>query len=404
MPDLTLIHLVSEQTMQNLLPVMALRPRRVVQVVSQRQVSQGRSANLANAVTALGRTLFYRQFAPEFLPLVVVPADSPTVAESMAAVARCLQQYPKAVVNLTGATKLMSIGAWEAARAAGIPVLYCGTSDRRFVVEPPGGLAGLPTFDRLAAMLTVEAVMAAHGTAFGEWRFEPVNKDLIAFGQKVFQIRSEASDEIRAYDGQLRQHFRCGRNERLPDSKKDLRALHAKPLPVPTGRGPRALLEAAAEARLLRRGAPGQYFPTCAPERGDLEHLSNLLEGSWFELHILGLARQSPRLVDLHWSVQPRRQELAAFGETDIVCIDTTVAGLHVVSCKTSLSGRQPLEHMEALAQRRRDLGGSHARATLCVLHAPDGTRERVQRWGALLGIRVLIGDEIMAAFLGSPP
>jgi CRISPR-associated protein Cas1 len=202
--------------------------------------------------------------------------------------------------------------------------------------------------------------MAAHGTPPLQWVSTACTPDLLAFGREAFAIRAACGPEsrdpgLRDYDARLREHFHCGRNDRLPEARKELAALRDKPLPVASSPSATRLLEAAVKARLLRRGTPGQFLPTCAPERHALEHLANLLEGTWFELYVLDLAQRCPDLVDLHWSVRPKHQELAAFGETDIVGVDTQAIGLRVISCKTSLGGRQPLEHMEALAQRSRD-------------------------------------------------
>jgi hypothetical protein len=51
---------------------------------------------------------------------------------------------------------------------------------------------------------------------------------------------------------------------------------------------------------------------------------------------------------------------------------------------------------LEALAQRRRDMGGTFAKATLAVLTMPDS---KSINWARLLNVELLIGDDITRAF-----
>ncbi len=393
----TLIHLVSEQTLQNLFPTLALQPARVLQIRSADPRFEDAPDRLAKAARLLQQNPVYGHFQPDFQPPVVLDSPSPGVAETRKAVAECLCRFPDAVVNYTGGTKLMSIGAWEAAVAAGVPTPYCDTRERRFVLDPPTAFPALPRFDQLAATLTVGAVMAAHGTQRHAWDSEPVNDDLLRFGQTAWRIWSSAYDVLVQYASKLREHFRR-KNNRLPQSRKDLDALAAAPLPAP-GSDPgaaqvTAYLDAAVAAGLLRRGAAERdYLPACPPERRELERLSNLLDGSWLELYLAGLLLKTPdRYADVHWSVRPRDQRQSAFGETDVICVDLAATALHIFSCKRAVS--RPLEHLEALSQRRRDLGGGLAQATLCIFR-PSGDGEQLQRWGRLLDIEVLPGERI---------
>ena len=100
----TLVQIVSRQTMPNLLAAMAVRPERIVHVCTPAMKSA--SSNLSRAYSDAG------------LQVQVVEKDV-AVHSAMSEVFECVKgvaaECPDAVVNFTGGTKLMSIGAYGAA-------------------------------------------------------------------------------------------------------------------------------------------------------------------------------------------------------------------------------------------------------------------------------------------------
>jgi hypothetical protein len=386
----TLLHLVSEQTMQNLLPILALRPKRVIQVRSRAQKFHQAAENLKNAVAAMRKTIFYRDLNPEFVE-VVIDEESPSVDSSRSEVAEHLARCPDAIVNLTGGTKQMSIGAYLAANNAFR--LYCDTAIRQFIPVGQQPLPTHPPFEQIAASLTVEAVMAAHGVPPDNWKFDRATDPLRAVGRAGYAARQADLESFRAFAETVRRHFRDEKG-RIPQSVPKLRELIAKPIPAASP-ALHPFLEAVAAAGLLKRRGAGEFVPGVAPNRQDVERLANLLDGSWLELYVVDLLTQhTDRWSDPHWSVEPRRPAEVVFGETDVVCVNVAACALQIISCKTTL--HQPLETLEALTQRRRDMGGTFAKATLAVLTMPDS---KSANWARLLNVELLIGDEITRAF-----
>jgi hypothetical protein len=391
-----LLQLVSEQTMQNLLPLLALKPRIVVQVRSRDDKFHQAAENLRNAVLSLAKTPQYQGYNPEFFE-IVIDESSPGAEAVRRKIGETLSLWPGAVVNITGGTKLMSIGAWLAAEYQQETVLYCDTQERRFSLMGRGGHPVLPSFQSVAASLTVEAVMAAHGIPFGDWKFDEGTPALIEFGRRAFDLKTSCNDLFvspTGYNEAIRRHFRP-EGGRLSNRPAELKSLLQTPLPEPTGPAIHDFLAAAESAGLLWRNADGKFLPKCEPRRSALERIANLLDGSWLELYALNLLETSNgRFIDSHWSVEPLRQHEAPFGETDLVCVDTHYSSLRIISCKTTL--KQPLDHLAALSERRRDMGGSHAKTTLALLSAPDDAAvRRLKNWGRLLTVEVLIGQEI---------
>lgn len=390
---LTLIQLVSEQTMQNLLPILALRPKVVVQVRSRPDRFHHAARNLEQAVAAIRQTLLYRDLQPEFHE-VVIEADSPTVEQTCDKIRQALNRWPHAVLNLTGGTKLMSLGAWTAV-ADQHPVLYCDTAERRFLTIGRKPLPTLQPFEQVAASLTVAAVMAAHGVLPDNWKFDQPTEALRAVGRAGFACRKADEQAFHAFGQVVRKHFR-GESNRIPSAPGQLRSLVSKPLP-PAAPPIQPFLDTVVAAGLLEKRHDGLY-PKVEPRRDKVEQLANLLDGSWLELYVVDLLCQHTDLwSDPHWSVEPRRVEEAAFGETDVICVNVSAAALQIISCKIAL--RQPLETLEALAQRRRDLGGLFAKATLAVLSVQPNEHAKLTSWARLLNVELLVGDEITRTF-----
>ena len=124
--NLTLVQLISEQPMPNLLPILRLRPKRLIHITTPKTRSQ--SDHLLRAAHAAG-------IKPE-IELVQL-SDMPGISEVFEEVNQLLIQMNEAdescVVNFTGGTKLMSIGAYAAALTQKVPSLYVDGADARFV-------------------------------------------------------------------------------------------------------------------------------------------------------------------------------------------------------------------------------------------------------------------------------
>jgi hypothetical protein len=402
---MTLLHLVSEQTMQNLLPLLALRPARVIQLVSNGEKYEAAARHIEDAAREADIDATFQPYRLE--------SAFPDVAVTRQALKQLLSVFPEAVVNVTGGTKLMCIGAFLGTGEFPVPMLYCDTDRQEFIPLGKYPLPGMPSFAETARQLTVRVVMAAHGKAPSAWRFDTADPAALEFGRKAFDLRWRRRHEFRACDFSrcLRNFFRADRGK-VPSDPGRLNALcradlcEALPDPVP----PVALdfLEAARAAQFVEATAGGgfQLAPPKPnhPLRDHVEKLVNLLDGSWFELTVLDLVRRSAEFADPHWSVEPLRsaahEEAQSFGETDVVCLGLPQGNLQVISCKTSLE--KPLEHLEALRERSHNLGGRYAKAALAVLFARREQEEELRRWGRLLGVEILIGDETLRRF-GSP-
>ncbi|MEI7940330.1 MAG: hypothetical protein WCK27_26915 [Verrucomicrobiota bacterium] len=127
-----IIQVVGDQTVQNLLPIMALHPSKIIQVRSRDTIPTTRfkdaADNLCSAVAHLKEEPGFDNYRPN-ISTEIIEQTSPGIENTRSVVASLLAVHQGALVNFTGATKLMSIGAYQAAAALGAPSLYCDTQE-----------------------------------------------------------------------------------------------------------------------------------------------------------------------------------------------------------------------------------------------------------------------------------
>lgn len=382
---LALIQLISEQTMQNLVPVLALKPSCVIQIRSRPQKFAASAHQLKDAVAAMRGTPLYVDLQPTFADEILAE-DSPSVETTRHVVARLLTEHPGAVVNVTGGTKLMSLGALEAVRLAeaalGATAIYCDTQARRFVWLHGKPAMALPEFEQLAATLTLEGVLAAHGVSPDKLRSVRPTTEQMAFAHGVHELRMRQGDAVARFARRLRDQLHPGNRE---ISKSAIDGVLASGLPGPDNDTEHEYLKLAGEAGLLSE-RDGKWFyrltgNTLRAEdrvRAALD-INKALLGGWFELHVYDRMAASGRFTDLRTEVQSRDRSQQAIGETDIMGIDLKQLGLVFVSCKLSdefLS--KPLEHVFATRHRALEFGGTFAQTLFCVRQFRDPNKQRI--------------------------
>lgn len=408
MQPTTLIQLVGDQTVQNLLPVMALRPARIIQLRSRDLPGKTRFKDAAaNFESAVGQ-LFLEAASKGYKPEVVteeIADTSPSIEKTRSVIAQKLAATPGSIMNFTGATKLMSIGAHQAASALGAPSIYCDTQEQRFTDGSTGKLDSWPDFAATSSALTVPLLMAAHGKNFGEWRHDIPTDTLKAYGLVAFGLRRKHWGALDGFNKALRLFF-YRRNGKLPSAEEELRKLIGEALPasVSATEPGQQLLDAAASANILAK-KDSNYFIVARSAKWDVERVANLLIGTWLELAVLAMLERHPRYQNPLWSVAPKKTHDTDFGEMDLVCVDQRTASLRYLSCKAVLD-RPPLEHLEAVGDRAHRVGGSHAASTLVLFHAFDqGQEQTIARYAKRLRMDAAIGpDKIVSEFNHSSP
>ncbi len=155
-----IISLVSEQRMQNIIPVfqkgMDVGKVWLVRSTDADEPNSRFARALQNTKDALSKKVAV------YVENLSVGAYG--IAETKQVVETLIQMEPRdsIVVNFTGGTKCMSIGAYLAARDAQVAALYVDTANEKLVWFYPDGQVREEGFD-LAGRLTVDVYLSANG-------------------------------------------------------------------------------------------------------------------------------------------------------------------------------------------------------------------------------------------------
>lgn len=402
---LALIQLISEQTMPNILPVLRLRPTKLVHLVTRRTAV--RSACIVEAAREAGQE-------PDLE--IVHLSSMPAMAETFNAVREAIRETRGAgidpVVNFTGGTKLMSIGAYAAAlhRDHAASSLYVDTDDQRFVDGGTGeGLARLLegdfTFTPLYDRLTVNLIAVANGresvTAGRNWRpLAPLARHLLDHPTE----EQSAHDAVCGKDGILDQ----GKAPRSPEDWLAAvdREFH---LPAEVARlaaeaglvrhfgagacrlpeGSRQEMEALCAARTRHEQIPDYDRRRVAATEG-IQHSLNFLTGAWWEVIVADAVDRCGLFRDLHWSASVG-ERFGASLEEDLLAVDGVQIALF--SCKRGGEKSRLLPHLEELQARARSIGGQFTRRFLAVYRRPS---RRV--WDSIVSRARQLGTTVLSA------
>lgn len=403
MPSLTLIQLISEQTIQNLLPILRLKPRRLIHLVTPRTAA--RSAFLLAAARAAGIDP-----GMETIPLSAMPG----IPESFQAVGEVLDKAKsdgQCVVNFTGGTKLMSIGAFAAAQTRKIPSLYVDTQDACFTdggtsTEMTELLAGDWSFTPIRNQLRVDVLGIANGVSriTGGKPWHP----LLPLAEYLFDHPVEEAAAHAAWHGPAG----IFPNGREPREAKDWLPVFDRPVLLPV-----TVARLAIDAGFVRPGPSegevllpdsthdemkriveqhvadfnARYFRAVAP----IQHAVAFLTGGWWEVIVCDAAHKSGLFRDLRWSVQVGERN-GLDTEEDVLGVDGVE--LLYINCKRGGLKARLLPLLEEIRARAATIGGAFNRRFLAVLQTPQGKfAANLRQQASRLGIRILTRENIHA-------
>lgn len=374
---LALIQLISEQTMQNLVPLLALKPARVFHLATPKTAA--RSANIVEAARQAQVVT-----EPEDIRLTEMPSIPETSRAVIRSMAEAKAQGLVPVVNFTGGTKLMSLGASEAAMREQAVSLYVDTDHQQFLDGHTGPklnsvLGDDFSFTPLQKALTVNAMAAANGrqrvTGGRDWNpYLPMAQHLLG----------NRNDETAAWPAVHGGNGLCP-NAREPRRAADWLPLLDKPILLPPRVGDLAL-----EAGVVR--ADGAALHLAAATRPQLEELSRaersalqnyfdavrpvqfalgFLAGGWWEVAVVDAAARSGQFRDLRWSVNIGERQGGFDPEEDIVGVD----GVQIAyfSCKRGGLKARLVPLLDELDNRARSIGGQFTRRFLAIYLPPVG-------------------------------
>ena len=376
MADKVLVCLISDQHVPNLLSVHHLRPDRLVLVVSGQMAARKMDSYFAQALAHGGLS-----YVPHVCQIDLEDSVEQTYQVLRAAHAELAPSHPGAewIVNYTGTTKPMSIGAYEFAREIGAQPLYVSFDRPNLLLYPaadPGGRT-----ERCAHELGVREFLAGYG--FDDRRPETSHLASAAFARATWE---------------------CARVLASRDDDEDVLVLTKEEHAQARDRGLDLLPRHTAQLAGAVKAALAARFTLTDGAAGVTGHINSnagiFLTGGWLEVFLFGL-------LDRHATALGCSDvRLGVLAGKDRVQNDLDVAfmrefGLTWIECKTGKQAHDPAAEarfkVEAVTGQFRAL---RARAILAstsnnILHANGAIKPSVAWRAELCQYRIVARDGI---------
>lgn len=386
----SILQFSSDNVLANLLPVIALRPTRILHLRTEDKAEEQATTLFRQVLQTLAQEPDFKGWQPKFVDQVI--KTTPEVSATKEAIAGVLLANPGMGVNFSGGGTLLSVGAYLAAMLLNRSSVHCDAATLRLSDGRTG--RALPAADgrELVKKFSLRLWLALEGRNLSDWRGEKAPDALRAFGLKAYELRNQHWGVLDQFNKSLRAHF-FSQNDRLPTSAEDLTTLLVKPLPAAASSSEpgRQLLAAAKAAGLIREDKL-----IAQATRRSIERTLGLITHGWIELAVLDCLLRNPRFQEVTWAVEPLNAP-ADSSELDLLCLDQQLTKARLISCKATLT-RPPLDVLEGLAERAKRIGARAA--TLVVFKPAQGQEGAIRSLGRKLDIDVVLeADEISKAF-----
>ncbi len=148
----TIISLIGEQNLPNLLPILHLKPERVILVYTD--LTEKTAVRLTKLIQ-------------DQVEVTQVQVDAYNIEETKEKLATAVSTSAPSelIVNFTGGTKMMSLAAYQTAADLQAPLLYLqsqGNKSLLYRYEPENGRYTSPTAQTLPSLITIDQYLQAH--------------------------------------------------------------------------------------------------------------------------------------------------------------------------------------------------------------------------------------------------
>lgn len=256
----THVILVSDQVLQNLIPILMERPERIALVLTEEMTRRGADRRLARQLRGTGTEVIRCAGCPDS-GFAAIRAFAHQVAETLLNAGTDTE----IVLNATGGNKLMSLAFVEVFRGLASRILYTDTAHRRIeylASSAQDGPAAVPAPTAMSNVLDVPAYLRAQGFQFQRALSEDAAWRERAAARKAackFLGRHIADPALQPLIGTLN-YLADKALERLPNSREERLAAPVQSFPRP----PRGLWAEAmaqlANADLINWEPGSEYF------------------------------------------------------------------------------------------------------------------------------------------------
>jgi hypothetical protein len=344
---IVLFCLVSEQAMANVLPILQLQPRRVLLFTTDEEKTT------AHCIAGM---IQKRNFECSIVPQLLPPYDALAVRDILNTHVKACGKDEEPVLNVTGGTKVMALGAYETFRQAERTIIYNDMDhDQLIVLYPPD--AKLRTEK---ASLTVKEYLSAYGYSIDALKIHKFGNSYHRF---VRILSGAVLDEFEVCCERVKRSFPEGSYLQHRPFSRNFKSFRLM--------------------KDINKGVTLTHLPT-----NTVVSLKNdqFLSGVWLE-YLTYLKVRNCGTDDCKMSVNIRRTDSDP-NEIDVLGVKK--GRLILVSCKSTKYNKKDIFELEGLKNLA---GGTFGKCYLVIgMFSPRGQIKRAQE----MGITVVTTKELM--------
>ncbi len=335
--SMDMISLVSDQRMQNVIPILQDEAawNRVFLVLSKDRRTHQPHPRFKKSAQDLKAVLETGARVVLICEKYVDPYDIGSTDDTVADLIRQLGDKNKVVVNISGGTKPMAIGALRAAQSAGIESLYTNTEDNEIIwLAPDGSVRG-------EEIKVAGLGVALYIRAYGEEIASAVKVSDLA-ENRILWAEIIGENHRTLYKQIIVQVVRT-----ITEAYRTAAGLPAR-CKVSLSRNQRPLVQRLAEAGLWTWDKDTEEIIISDPA------VARFLNGGWVEVYVAARVQGSGFFDDVLLNITLKGVE----GELDLAAVRN--GKLVLIECKSNVQRSEQLNKLDAF---RRRLGGPFAKA-----------------------------------------
>lgn len=369
---ITLIQLIGSQRLPNIYPVLAFKPDTIVNVYSE-QTKEDQ--------TVLEETIYNitnKKVNIKSIYLTAAPSTEETKQALQTYIENETSEQDLIITNYTGATKLMSIGAYLFAKETETASVYLDTQIHKFrdgntsnysVVDR--FLRGTESTKELLGSIPLDVILKAHSYAIKQPK-KPTNKE----SNKELLVLAHAIDELKQSEPTKVLKLYESKDEKA--KLKNINSLLVQPFDFGD-----TINKLCVEAKLMKWNDAdlknnilifAEPHLSRSKRESHIKSVNSFLSGCWWELLLLSELQQQINLDEILWSVDIQQGQGDPEEEDIFARINTE---FFFFSCKISNALGKISTELDKLANRSRSMGGIFAKPILAIYNFTNPRDEK---------------------------
>lgn len=370
MNNICLINIISAQNMPNFIPVLVLKPQKVVNIIGGYPSSHHRLKLAIEKLLGKGCTVECKN----------ADSESPDTKEMESIIMDILSKNTKDfcyIVNISGGTKPMSFGAM-------IGAMKSKLSNGAIIYVEKNRIQYLCTFGDNVKRIGEDSFA-------DEIKNIPNLLDLIVLANNGSTLNRGKSWKRYVHAAELLFKYFSKERKPIAPEKDDEKDPYCAVFLEKLNEIQPEIVKAMCESGLAQQSSDGKYLSYMDNLNPRIADVKQFYQGMWWEVYVASRISKSGLFRDICWSAVSNNME------EDIIALQEGSVVPFIFSMKRSFSYERLLPHLYEFEGRANSIGSVMSKKLLCVFNfnAYAKNRENFERAAAALGIDVIKGREV---------